>query len=118
VPNFGAANEMAAHALAGPSVLLPGKASCRTQQRSNAQRQAFGSTFVKGTSGNFAGQSLRLEASTGAGSSRKVTTMAAKGERGGSGPQIVKIFPGWQCARMQPNSRTRAALPRLYHVHD
>ena len=72
---------MAANAMvAGPSVLLPGKALCRGQQRAAAQRQTLGSSFAKGSSSPFAGQSLRLEASSGAGGTRRVATMAAKSE--------------------------------------
>lgn len=71
---------MAANAMvAGPSVLLPSKAVCRVQQRSAAQRPAFGSNFVTGSGRQFAGQSLQVETTRMAGS-RKVTAMAAKSE--------------------------------------
>lgn len=72
---------MASNTMAHTSVVLPTKAACRPQQRKPQQQAMLGSTFAKGSSSQFAGQSLRLEASTSAGSSRKVTTMAAKGER-------------------------------------
>jgi len=66
--------------LAGSMVSLPSKSVGKVQQRSAPQRPAFGSNFVKGTSTRFAGQSLLMEAGSMSGS-RKVTTMAAKGEK-------------------------------------
>ena len=66
--------------LAGSMVSLPSKSVGRVQQRSAPQRAAFGNTFMKGTSSSFAGQSLNMEAGSMTGS-RKVTAMAAKGEK-------------------------------------
>lgn len=72
---------MSAHSiLAGPMVSLPSKSIAKVQQRSAPQRPAFGNTFMKGTSTSFAGQSLQMEAGAMTGS-RKVTAMAAKGEK-------------------------------------
>jgi hypothetical protein len=66
--------------MAGSMVSLPSKSVGRVQQRSAPQRPAFGNTFIKGTSTSFAGQSLQMEAGSMTGS-RKVTAMAAKGEK-------------------------------------
>ena len=66
--------------MAGSMVSLPSKSVGRVQQRSAPQRAAFGNTFMKGTSTSFAGQSLHMEAGSMTGS-RKVTAMAAKGEK-------------------------------------
>ena len=64
----------------GQSVFTCSKSVGRVQQRSIVQRPALGNTFMMGSSANFAGQSLRVEATNMAGS-RKITAMAAKGEQ-------------------------------------
>lgn len=66
----------------GSSVMLPRKSvAIRQQQQTSVHRMAFGSSFVKGSSGKqLAGQQLEVQAASRMQSSRKVTTMAAKGE--------------------------------------
>jgi hypothetical protein len=81
-------------AITGAAVLRPASRAVSAPQQSSSSRPVFGSSFLKGSKQQFGGQSLAAEASSSSGSSaRRVTVMAAKGERDGQG-QVVE----GQCA--------------------
>jgi hypothetical protein len=95
---------MAANSLAS---VLPTRSIVKVQQRSSEARPMFSSSFIKGSGRQFAGQSLHLQASNAAStSSRRVTTMAAKGEnRSLRDFYTVKYPRRAQCAILGPLAR-------------
>jgi hypothetical protein len=73
-------------AITGAAVLLPASRAVSAPQQRSSSRPVIGSSFLKGSKQQFGGQSLAAEASSSSGSSaRRVTVMAAKGERGTRG---------------------------------